>query len=100
MAVSPGAAIPCVPGGAPAPGTPTTPTTPAPTTPAPAADPSAAALATRTLERQAVDFVAASDYAHAAAVYELLQQQNPSNRVYAEAARILHNKADAGLPPL
>jgi hypothetical protein len=52
----------------------------------------------RTLERQAVDFVAANDYAHAAAVYEMLQLQNPSNRVYAEAARILRAKADAGAP--
>jgi hypothetical protein len=57
-----------------------------------------AAATPTTLERQAVDFVAAKDYAHAAAVYEQLQAQNPQNRVYAEAARILRAKADAGRP--
>jgi hypothetical protein len=62
----------------------------------PAAAADAGAGAQRTLERQAVDYVAANDYAHAAAVYEQLQQQNPQNRVYAEAARILRAKADAG----
>ena len=107
--VPPGAAIPCVPAGTPMPApsaaTPAVPTTPTPSPAAPSPDPSAA-LAARTLERQAVDFVAANDFAHAAAVYEMLQQQNPLNRVYAEAARILRNKADAGaaapptLPPL
>jgi hypothetical protein len=97
MPVAPGAAIPCVPANTPMPGAPTATTTT--TAPAPSPDPSAA-VAVRTLERQAVDFVAANDYAHAAAVYEMLQQQNPANRVYAEAARILRNKADGGIPPL
>lgn len=53
---------------------------------------------TKTLERQAVDYVAVNDYARAAAVYEQLHARNPSNRVYAEAARILRAKADAGAP--
>lgn len=55
---------------------------------------------TKTLERQAVDAVAVNDYARAAAIYEqLLAQSNPKNPVYAEAARILHQKAEAGAPP-
>jgi hypothetical protein len=81
------------------PSTPPTAVTTAVAVPATATMPVDPSLAVpRTLERQAVDFVAASDYAHAAAVYEVLQQQNPSNRVYAEAARILRAKADGGVP--
>jgi hypothetical protein len=64
----------------------TVPTTPPPTTTA------------RTLERQAVDLVATGNYAAAAQTYEVLLQQSPTNRVYAEAARILRAKADAGIP--
>lgn len=72
---------------------PTAPTSaPTPEPPAPAAP------GTRTLERLAVDAVAMNDYPRAAKLYEQLQQQNPTNRVYAEAARILRAKADAGAP--
>lgn len=124
--VSPGQAIPCVPQGTPMPPglatpatadagvttpappppaspvgvTPQTPTPPSPPpAPPPAPPPPTPTVAgNRTLERQAVDYVAANDYAHAAQVYEQLQAQNPQNRVYAEAARILRAKADAGAP--
>jgi hypothetical protein len=51
----------------------------------------------KTLERQAVDAVAVNDFARAAAIYDALHAQNPGNRVYAEAARILRMKADGGL---
>jgi hypothetical protein len=51
----------------------------------------------KTLERQAVDAVAVNDYLRAAAIYDALHAQNPGNRVYAEAARILRMKADGGL---
>lgn len=108
----PNGAIPCVPVGTPMPGVPTppplqtlTPTPPPPPTGTPAAPRDAGppvaevSPSTRTLERQAVDYVAMNDYIRAAQVYEQLQAQNPSNRVYAEAARILRAKADAGAPP-
>jgi hypothetical protein len=53
----------------------------------------------KTLERQAVDALAVNDYGRAAAIYDaLLAQSNPKNPVYAEAARILRQKADAGAP--
>jgi hypothetical protein len=99
--ISPGGPVPCVPIGTPMPPPPaatgTAPPPAAPPPPAPVID--AGQLASnRTLERQAVDFVAVNDYARAAAVYEQLQRQNPTNRVYAEAARILRGKADAGIP--
>jgi len=51
---------------------------------------------TKSLERQAVDFVAAGDTARAAAAYEELVKREPNNKVYAEAARILRAKLDAG----
>lgn len=70
---------------------------PTPPTSAPAPEP-APPVGTRTLERLAVDAVAMNDYPRAAKLYEQLQQQNPTNRVYAEAARILRAKADAGAP--
>lgn len=107
--------IPCVPAAAiptatapptgpqplPTPPLPTPPTI-APTSPPPrlAVDAGAppVATSTKTLERQAVDAVALNDYARAAKIYEVLQQQNPTNRVYAEAARILRAKATAGVP--
>jgi hypothetical protein len=54
---------------------------------------------TKTLERQAVDAVAAGDPARAAAIYEELSKRDPNNRVYAEAARILRAKLDAGTGP-
>ncbi|MBS2014651.1 MAG: hypothetical protein JST00_17315 [Deltaproteobacteria bacterium] len=54
--------------------------------------------ATKTLERQAVDYVAAGDMAKAAAAYEELTRRDPKNPVYAEAARILRNKLDGGAP--
>ncbi len=50
----------------------------------------------KTLERQAVDFVAAGEMAKAAAAYEELVRRDPNNKVYAEAARILRAKLDAG----
>jgi hypothetical protein len=116
---------PCVPLGTPMPagsGTPVAPATvptvataappPAPLpgpAPAPAPGPSGKADAgapvanapanPKTLERQAVDALAVNDYTRAAAIYEtLLAQSNPKNPVYAEAARILRQKADAGAP--
>jgi hypothetical protein len=52
----------------------------------------------KTLERQAVDYVAAGDTAKAAAAYEELVRRDPNNKVYAEAARILRGKLDAGAP--
>jgi hypothetical protein len=53
---------------------------------------------TKTLERQAVDYVAAGDTAKAAATYEELMRRDPNNKVYAEAARILRAKLDGGRP--
>lgn len=53
---------------------------------------------TKTLERQAVDHVAAGETAKAAAAYEELVRRDPSNPVYPEAARILRAKLDAGAP--
>jgi hypothetical protein len=103
-----GGVIPCVPAGTPMPPAPSqrtpppaTAQQPAPsaTAPAPAPTPAptpVAAVGNKTLERQAVDFVAAGDFARAAAVYEQLQAQNPNNPVYGEAVRILRMKADAG----
>lgn len=52
---------------------------------------------TKTLERQAVDYVAAGDTAKAAAAYEELVRRDPNNKVYAEAARILRAKLDGGV---
>ena len=52
----------------------------------------------KTLERQAVDYVATGEYLKAAAIYDQLQKENPKNPVYVEAARILRLKADAGAP--
>jgi hypothetical protein len=78
--VQPGAAFPCIPAQAPDAGTPL------------------AATGQKTLERQAVDYVAAGDYLHAASSYDELLLKNPDNRVYAEAARILRAKADGGAP--
>ena len=87
--------IPCVPKGTPMPpagGTdPSAPPSSTATHPPPAAH-------VKTLERQAVDYVAVGNYAAAAQTYDQLRQQNPDNPVYPEAARILHAKADAGVP--
>lgn len=58
----------------------------------------------KTLERQAVDLVAAGRFAEAAAIYDQLaalqQQRDPKNTdpTYREAARILRAKLDAGAP--
>ncbi len=93
--------IPCVPAGTqmPAPsedtggavaGAVTAPAGPGPSAPATAGS--------KTLERQAVDYVAIGNYGAAAQVYEQLQEQNPKNPVYPEAVRILRAKLDAGLP--
>ncbi len=51
----------------------------------------------KTLERQAVDAVAAGNKEQAAQLYEELARRDPNNRVYAEAARILRQKLDAGV---
>jgi hypothetical protein len=51
---------------------------------------------TKTLERQAVDYVAAGENARAAAAYEELVRRDPNNKVYGEAARILRVKLDGG----
>jgi hypothetical protein len=48
----------------------------------------------KTLERQAVDAVASGNYPQALAYYDELSRRDPSNRVYAEAARILRAKLD------
>lgn len=94
---------PTAPGSNPTPGANSTATPPPPlpgTTQNPAPTPptspnvDAGAASTKTLERQAVDYLAANDYARAASIYETLQAQNPNNRVYAEAARILRAKAN------
>lgn len=53
---------------------------------------------TKTLERQAVDLYAAGDYLHAAEKYDELAAQNPSNRTYAEAARIARSRASGKSP--
>lgn len=53
---------------------------------------------TKTLERQAVDLYAAGDYLHAAEKYDELAAQNPSNRTYAEAARIARTRASGKSP--
>lgn len=94
--------IPCVPSGTPMPANPEASTPALPTTsasiPAPGRTPPPAPISGQTLERRAVDYVAVGDYAAAAQVYEQLRQQNPTNRVYAEAARILRAKSDAGSP--
>lgn len=52
----------------------------------------------KSLERQAVDAYSQGEYEKAAQIYETLSAQNPNNRVYAEAARILRAKLDAGAP--
>jgi hypothetical protein len=83
----------------PAPGTKPSPPGPAPDASSGPAPAGSATAMTKTLERQAVDAVAINDYNRAAAIYEtLLAQSNPKNPVYAEAARILRQKADAGVP--
>lgn len=51
----------------------------------------------KTLERQAVDAVAAGDNVKASAAYEELVRRDPNNKVYAEAARILRAKLDGGV---
>lgn len=61
-----------------------------------AASPAALAAGTKTLERQAVDYVASGNTAKAAAAYEELARNNPTNKVYSEAARILRAKLDGG----
>jgi hypothetical protein len=93
--------IPCVPIGTPMPPPPNggavTPLpNPIPASPVEAGAPPPSTPSTKTLERQAVDAVAIGEYAKAAAIYDQLHQQNPNNRVYAEAARILRAKIDAG----
>lgn len=51
-----------------------------------------------TLERQAVDAVAAGNYVKAIGFYDQLAQHNPDRPAFAEAARILRAKVDAGAP--
>lgn len=48
----------------------------------------------KTLQRQAVDAVAAGSYAEAAKLYEELAKEHPDVSAYAEAARIMRAKAD------
>lgn len=94
----PNTPLPCVPNGIA-----TAPTDPPPAPPQPtggkpnkdAGGPTTPS-GTKSLERQAVDFVAAGDTARAAAAYEELVKREPNNKVYAEAARILRAKLDAG----
>ena len=50
----------------------------------------------KTLERQAVDYVALGEYQKAVGIYEQLSRQFPDNKVYSEALRILRQKLDAG----
>lgn len=50
----------------------------------------------KTLERQAVDYVALGEYQKAIGIYEQLSKQFPDNKVYSEALRILRQKLDAG----
>ncbi|AKU94468.1 Vegetative cell wall protein gp1 precursor (Hydroxyproline-rich glycoprotein 1) [Labilithrix luteola] len=75
-------------------------TTPAPSKAAndPAKDASASAPATKTLERQAVEALAANDYAKASALYGELARRDPQSAVYGEAARIARSKLDGGAP--
>jgi hypothetical protein len=78
------------------------PTAPPPPTvpmPVPVPAPTAAIPGQRTLERQAVDYVASGQYERAAAAYDQLAQQYPDRPAYREAARILRGKLDAGVPP-
>jgi hypothetical protein len=51
----------------------------------------------KTLERQAIDYVATGEYGKAIGIYEKLSQQFPDNKVYSEALRILRMKLDAGV---
>lgn len=51
----------------------------------------------KTLERQAIDYVATGEYGKAIGIYEKLSQQSPDNKVYSEALRILRAKLDAGV---
>lgn len=51
----------------------------------------------KTLERQAVDYVAIGEYQKAIGIYEQLSRQFPDNKVYSEALRILRQKLDAGV---
>jgi len=81
--------LPCVPNGLAAQ------TDPAPVRPKEAGAPVFAG-GSKTLERQAVDLVASGETAKAAAAYEELVRREPNNKVYAEAARILRAKLDAG----
>jgi hypothetical protein len=71
-----------------------------PTMPPPPASGSAPPTATnpaqRTLERQAVDFVASGQYERAASTYDQLALSYPDRPAYREAARILRGKLDAG----
>ena len=92
------AGVPCPPPNWPA-GTPL-PCTPSASPSVPSKDPVATTPSNgaKTLERQAVDFVAAGDTLKAAGAYEELMRREPNNRVYAEAARILRAKLDAGAP--
>ena len=75
------------------------PCTPNPATPPPPIAPlPIAAGGAKTLERQALDLLIAGDRPRAASIYEDLARRDPQNRVYAEAARILRAKIDAGAP--
>ena len=49
----------------------------------------------KSLERQAVDYVAGGDVAKAVSAYDELVRRDPSNAVYAMAARILRAKLES-----
>ncbi len=95
----PNTPLPCVPHGI-SPSSADPPPPPPPTGGKPGKDAGGPTTTTgsKSLERQAVDFVAAGDTARAAAAYEELVRREPNNKVYAEAARILRAKLDAGAP--
>ncbi len=61
-----------------------------------AAAPTTTSPAQRTLERQAVDYVANGQYERAAIAYDQLAAQFPDRPAYREAARILRGRMDGG----
>lgn len=100
--------LPCIPNGVTTAATPIASPVAAPVSP-PQATPAApqaakeatkdgAAPAVKTLERQAVEALAANDYAKAATLYGELARRDPQSAVYAEAARIARSKLDGGAP--
>jgi hypothetical protein len=60
--------------------------------------PTKLAAGQKTLERQAIDYVATGEYQKAIGLYEQLARQAPERKEYPEALRILRQKLDAGAP--